>query len=47
MAVAGEQSTYRVRVGGYRIVYEVHDDVLVVQVVSVGHGREVGSRRGP
>jgi mRNA interferase RelE/StbE len=30
-----------VRVGDYRIVYEVLDQVLVVQVVRVGHRREV------
>ncbi|HZI96267.1 MAG TPA: type II toxin-antitoxin system RelE/ParE family toxin [Actinomycetales bacterium] len=40
-AMAGEQSVYRVRVGHYRIVYEVLDDVLVVHVVRVGHRREV------
>lgn len=41
VAMAGEPSTYRVRVGDYRIVYEVHDAVLLVQVVRVGHRREV------
>jgi mRNA interferase RelE/StbE len=28
-------------VGDYRIVYEVFDRVLVVQVVRIGHRREV------
>lgn len=41
VAMAGEDSVYRVRVGDYRIVYEVQDDVLVVLVVRVGHRREV------
>ncbi len=41
VAMTGERSTYRVRVGVYRIVYEVHDDVLLVQVVRVGHRRQV------
>lgn len=31
----------RVRVGDYRIIYTVHDDVLTVIVVRVGHRREV------
>jgi mRNA interferase RelE/StbE len=31
----------RVRVRDYRVVYEVHDDVLVVLVVRVAHRREV------
>jgi len=41
VAMAGEARTYRVRVGDYRIVYEVFDDHLVVQVVRVGHRRDV------
>jgi mRNA interferase RelE/StbE len=32
---------YRVRVGDYRIIYTIHDDVLLVVVVTLGHRREV------
>jgi mRNA interferase RelE/StbE len=32
---------FRVRVGDYRIVYTVADDVLLVVVVTLGHRREV------
>ena len=32
---------YRVRQGVYRIVYEIDDHVLIVQVVKVGHRRDV------
>jgi mRNA interferase RelE/StbE len=35
---------YRIRVGDYRIVYEIHDRVLVVLVIHVGHRREVYKR---
>lgn len=31
----------RVRVGDYRIIYTVADDVLLVVVVTVGHRREL------
>ena len=31
----------RVRVGDYRIVYTIQDDVLLVIVVTLGHRREV------
>jgi len=31
----------RVRVRDYRIIYEIHDRVLIVKVVRVGHRREV------
>ena len=41
VAMVGEQDVYRVRVGDYRIVYEVVDDVLVILVVRIGHRREV------
>lgn len=32
---------YRVRVGDYRIIYEINDRVLIVKVIRVGHRREV------
>lgn len=34
----------RVRVGDYRIIYTVDDDVLVVVVVALGHRRDVYRR---
>ena len=41
IALKGEDSVYRVRVGDYRIIYEVRDQLLLIQVVTVGHRREV------
>ncbi len=35
------QERYRVRVGRYRIVYEIRDEVLLVIVVAVGHRKGV------
>jgi mRNA interferase RelE/StbE len=40
-ALAGEPGVFRLRVGDYRILYEIHDDVLLVLVVKIGHRREV------
>jgi mRNA interferase RelE/StbE len=34
----------RVRIGDHRIIYAVHDDVLLVVVVTLGHRREVYDR---
>jgi mRNA interferase RelE/StbE len=31
---------YRIRIGDYRVIYEIHDDVLIVLVVRVAHRRE-------
>ena len=41
VALQGEAGVYRVRVRDHRIMYEVFDRVLVVQVVRIGHRREV------
>jgi mRNA interferase RelE/StbE len=35
---------YRVRVGDYRIIYTISDDVLLIVVVALGHRREVYDR---
>ncbi len=35
------QERYRVRQGDYRILYEVHDQVLMIVVVKVGNRRDV------
>jgi len=32
---------YRVRQGNYRIIYEILDDILVVQVIRIGHRKEL------
>ena len=34
----------RVRVGNYRIIYFIHDDVLLIVVVTVGHRKDVYDR---
>jgi mRNA interferase RelE/StbE len=36
-----EGPVFRIRVGDYRIVYEIWDQRLVIYVVKVGHRREV------
>lgn len=35
------RETWRLRQGDYRILYDVLDHVLVVEVIQVGHRREV------
>jgi mRNA interferase RelE/StbE len=35
------RDAWRVRIGDYRVIYEIHDQVLQIIVVTVGHRREV------
>ena len=35
---------WRVRVGDYRVIYTIEDDVLLVVVVTLGHRRDVYDR---
>lgn len=39
--LAGEGDLYRIRVGDYRVVYEIHEQVLLVLVIRVAHRRDV------
>lgn len=39
--LAGYEDRYRLRVGDYRVIYDVMDEQLVILVVGVGHRREV------
>ena len=39
--LSGSDCSYRVRVGDCRILYEIHDEVLHVVVVKIGHRRDV------
>ncbi len=37
----GSDNDYRVRVGDYRILYSIHDDVLIIEVVKIAHRKDV------
>lgn len=39
--LAGYEDRYRLRVGDYRVIYQVMDGQLVILVVGVGHRREI------
>ncbi len=39
--MAGEEHTYRLRIGDYRVVYEIHDRRLVILILRVGHRKDV------
>jgi mRNA interferase RelE/StbE len=39
--LAAEGERYRVRQGNYRIVYSINDHNLLVEIVKIGHRKEV------
>ena len=38
------RDSYRLRVSDYRIVYSIHENILTVKIISVGHRREIYKR---
>ena len=42
--LAGAPDVYRIRVGDYRIIYQVKDAALIVLVLSIGHRRDIYRR---
>lgn len=39
--LAGTESSYRVRVGDYRVIYDIHQREVVITVLKIGHSKEV------
>ena len=42
--LVGEQSAWRLRIGDYRVIYDVVDAILTVTVVRAAHRREAYDR---
>ena len=39
--LAGSKNDYRIRIGDYRVLYEIADQIRIVRVLRVRHRREV------
>lgn len=37
----GNNSFHKVRSGNYRIIYEIHDDKLLILIIKIGHRKDV------
>lgn len=37
----GSEYIYRIRVGDYRVIYNIQSSLLTIEVIKVGHRREV------
>jgi mRNA interferase RelE/StbE len=44
LKLAGQPDLYRIRVGPYRIVYQVNDQMRSVLILSIAHRREIYRR---
>ena len=40
----GDNPFHRIRIGDYRIIYEIHEDTSVILVLKIGHRKEVYRR---
>ena len=45
LKLRGEKHTWRVRIGRFRIIYDVHADMLVIVILKVGPRNEATYRR--
>ena len=36
----GSQRTYRIRIGNYRVIYELYESMLVIEVIRVRHRKD-------
>ena len=39
--LSGFENTYRVRLGDYRIIYEIHDRIVTVTALKIGHRKDI------
>jgi mRNA interferase RelE/StbE len=39
------RDNYRLRVSDYRIIYSIHEKILTVKIISIGHRSEIYRRR--
>jgi mRNA interferase RelE/StbE len=37
----GDNPFHRIKVGDYRIIYEIHGDILLIVILKIGHRKEV------
>ena len=40
----GSQHIYRFRIGDYRVVYDVQSDILTIEIIRIGHRKEIYRR---
>lgn len=43
-ALSGFKDVYRLRVGDYRVIYEIRNDILLITVVNIGNRGQIYNR---
>jgi mRNA interferase RelE/StbE len=43
--LSGEDGVFRIRVGTYRIIYEIDGNKLIILVLKIGHRKDIYRRR--
>lgn len=39
--LAGSAANYRIRVGDYRVIYQVENSILTIYVIRIGHRKDI------
>ncbi len=43
--LSDSEEYYRVRVANYRIIYSIEDEILYIEVIKIGHRKEIYKKR--
>jgi mRNA interferase RelE/StbE len=39
--IKGQKNVWRIRVGNYRVIYEIEDNILHIMVIAIGHRKDI------
>lgn len=39
--LSGSENTYRIRIGNYRIIYDIYEKEILIKVLKVGHRKDI------
>lgn len=39
--IQGSEHHYRIRIGDYRVIYSIENDMLLIEIIRVGHRKKV------
>lgn len=37
----GEKNAFRIRIQNYRVIYEIHADIIEIKILKIGHRKDV------